>query len=277
MKKLCIVLTVILFVISCGETDFKKFSQLGETRIVAIVADTPEIDGSSTGNVNVTLTPYISDINGAGRVFNVTVVTCLDTGVTRGGSPECENATTETYPNSNTYDTTNLAASNFTGAMDPITLTISNPASLIADYSNQQRFNGVNYLVAFRFQSGSTTINTIKAIPISERSVRNSNPVITGITYNGGVISSGPTASGALNMSLSSGSESYDVMQANGTVISKQESLLISWFVSKGKVQPARIVESQNSTYFPENNSAITLIGVARDRRGGSAVTVLNP
>lgn len=278
MRKLILLKTILLIMISgCGEENFKKFSKLGELRVVGIVSDVPEVDGTNTGNVNVTLTPYISDIEAAGRTFSVTVVTCLDTGVTRGGSPECLSPTTQTYPNGNTFNTAGLAANNYTGAMDPITVTIANPSSLISAFSAQQRFNGVNFLVAFRLQSGSTITNAIKAIPISERTTLNSNPVIEGVTYNGAAITSGLNSGGALDMTFTNGAQSYEVMRADGSIITKQESLLISWFVSKGKIQPPRMIDSQNTTFFPENTSAVTLIGVARDRRGGTAVRILNP
>ena len=245
--------------------------------MVGIVSDIPEIDGTQTGNVNITLTPYISDITAAGRTFNVTVLTCVDSGVTRGSSPDCESPTTQTYPNGNTFSTSGLSATNYTGAMDNITITVSNPASLISSYSTQQKYNGVNFLILFRLQSGEDSLTAIKAIPISERTTRNSNPSIDSITFNGVSISSSPSRGGGLNVNLNSGAETYQVMQADGSLITKTESLLISWFVSKGSVQPPRIVESQTSTFFPEDDSNITLIGVVRDRRGGTAVKVIAP
>ena len=64
---------------------------------------------------------------------------------------------------------------------------------------------------------------------------------------------------------------------ADGTKTTKTENLLISWFVSKGAVQPPRIVESQSSTYYPSEDTSITLIGVVRDRCGGTDILVLSP
>lgn len=263
-----------IFTYGCGEADFTKFSRLGGLRMVGIEASVPEVDGTATGNVSVTLTPYISDIDAGGRTFNVTVFSCLDSGITRGGEPDCENPTTET---STTFDTSTLSADNYTGSMGGYSITISNPASLIEDYSEQQRFNGVNYLVIFQLQQGGETFRAVKAIPISERTTANSNPTIQNITFNEAALSNSPTSQGTLDMTLSAGAETYEVMRGDGTKTTKTENLLISWFVSKGAVQPARIVESQSSTYYPSEDTSITLIGVVRDRRGGTDVVVLSP
>ena len=270
-------LILLMTLLSCGESDFKKFSKLGELRIVAIKADIPEVDGTQTGSVNVTLTPYISDIESKGRVFQVDVVTCLDSGITQGGETECENPNVEVYPNGNSFNTGSLSASNYTGAMDPITITINNPANLISNFSTQQKFNGVNYLVAFRLSSGSTVLNAVKAVSISTRSSYNSNPIISGFEFDGLDLSGSLSKKGKLKMLFSAGSEAYQVMRADGTITLKQENLLISWFVSEGKIRPPRIIDTQFSTFYPKSDNAITLIGVARDRRGGTDVLIISP
>lgn len=264
---------------SCSEPDFKKFYELGDLRIIGIEADIPEVDGNSTSDIDVTLTPYISDFTAAGRTFTVTVISCLDPGFTRGAEPQCQTSTIETYPNGNTFNTSSLSTSNYTGAMDPITITIANPSNLISSFSNQQKFNGVNYLVAFSLTSGSTSLTAVKAIPISTRPTLNSNPEIENILLDSGVLTTSPLVKGSLSMTYTTngGEEVYNEMLSDGSLIQQTESFLITWFYTKGKVVPGRIIDGQTSKFNPDSSAATTLVGVLRDRRGGTDIKILNP
>jgi hypothetical protein len=272
---LFIVLTLLLS--ACGEAEFKKFSELGELRVMGIVADVPEVDGGSSTDVNVTLTPYISDKDGGGRTFNVTVLTCLDPGIGNGAEAECENPGTETYPNSNTFNTAGLAGSDYTGAMDPITITITNPAAKIASYSRQQRYNGVNYIVIFKFESGGSSITVIKSIPITDRGTLNSNPVIDQVTLGGGGLANSPTANGELNVTYTAGGgpQNFNTMSSSGAISSSTESYIVTWFYIKGKVVPGRVLYPTKSNYT--HDATATLVAVVKDLRGGTAVRVLTP
>jgi hypothetical protein len=58
---------VLLLSAGCSMEDFEEFKQLGGLRIVGVEVDNSEIDGTTSGTVNVTLTPYISDIDAGGR------------------------------------------------------------------------------------------------------------------------------------------------------------------------------------------------------------------
>ncbi len=263
----------------CSNNNFKKFSELGDLRILAVVADIPEVDGNSTSPVSVTLTPYISDVTAAGRIFNVNVFSCLDPSFSQLGDVGCDNPQVEAYPNGNTFDAGTLAATNFSGAMDAITISIPNPSVLIAGYSNQQKHNGISYLVAFALESGGEELTVIKSISISTRAVLNTNPVIQDILLDGSSIGSGPTTSGELDLTYTApGSpEAYSEMLSDGSFESRTESYVTTWFYSDGEVSPARILENQKSFYEAKNTSPIGLIGVLRDRRGGVDVRILNP
>ncbi len=268
-----------LLLTSCNRAEFEEFSELGSLRILGVVADSPEVDGTATGTVNISLTPVISDIDGAGRTFAVTVVSCLDTGFVQSSQPSCENPTVEAYPNGGTFNTTGLAASDFTGAMDPITISINNPASLIADFSSTRRFNGVSYFVIFNLQSGSENFTFVKELVITERTPLNQNPVIDSIQFNGSAIATGPSTTGELSMEFTPAGEpeTYQEQRSDGVLESITESYLITWFYSSGKVSPGRILTDQSSTFKPENSTAIRLVGVVKDRRGGTAFVNLSP
>jgi hypothetical protein len=267
--------------VSCSKQKFEKFSQLGGPRILAIKADQPEIDGSGTGNVAVTLTPYISDIDGNGRVLSVRVVTCADLAIGQGNQPACSTPQVETYPSGNTFDTTSLMATNYTGAMTPITITIANPASLIAGYSDQAKFNGVPYSIFFSIQFGTTTITAVKQVDIGLRSSLNQNPQIQNITLDGTAITSSPSAGGTLSYSIASGHtpESFQVMDASGNLYgSQKETYLLTWFYYDAKIKPFRLLEAQNSQFVMTAGAGqATIVAVLRDQRGGTDVKIITP
>ena len=267
---------LLLIFSACNTPDFKNFSELGELRIMGIVADQPEIDGTRTDNVQVVLTPYISDIYGEGRKFTVVVAGCLDPGISQGASPRCLNPKFEAYPNGNTFDSSALAKSNYTGAMDAVTITISNPAAQIAGFSAQQRYNGINYLVVFRLEYGATNLTAVKSISISERPKLNRNPEIAAIVFDEEQAAN-TLKSVDIDVSFTEagGQEDYQEMSADGSVASLSESYFITWFYYLAEIKPSRILLGQQSKYKNEV-SPYTIVAVVKDRRGGTAVRVKN-
>ncbi len=265
---------LLLIASACNAPDFKDFSQLGELRIMGIVADTPEIDGTRSDDVQVVLTPYLSHISGGARKFTVVVVSCLDPSLSQETNQGCLDPKFAAYPNGNTFDTQVLAEDNFTGAMDAVTITIVNPAAQLAAFSPQQRYNGVNYVVIFRLEHGATNLTAVKAIPISERKTLNRNPEIKDITL---VQQAAAKTLAPLNVDVSftdaGGEESYTEMSADGSIDRLTESYFITWFYYTGKIKPRRILLGQSSKYQPTPRKN-TLVAVVRDRRGGTAVKV---
>ena len=272
MKYISVIMVILLC--SCGEEDFTKASQLGELRVLGITADVPEVDGTSSSSVNITLTPYISDLNSGGRTFKVTVLTCIDPGIEQGSEANCENPNIESYPGGS-FDVSTLT--NSTGAMTAMTITLTDPAAKIAPYSTQQRYNGVNYLVIFKFESGGTKVTAVKTIPITDRGTLNNNPVIQEITFDGVPLSSSPDSNGQLNITYTAAGspETYNSMSSSGAISSSSESYLISWFYMKGKVSPSRVIYPNTSKYTHDTEG--TFVGVVRDLRGGTAIKVLTP
>lgn len=276
-KKMSLFSTLAILISSCENADFKEFSALGDLRIVGVEASTPEIDGTNTGSVSITLTPFLSDIKAAGRVINVNVVSCLDATFAQTGLLSCTAPTTEAYPNSNTFDTATLAASSYTGPMSSLTITINNPASLISSFSAQLRYNGIPFYVLFTLTSGSDQLNFVKRLKITDRGVLNQNPVIDNVSLGGSPISTAPSSSGslALTFTASGSPESFQEYTSDGSLVTETESYLISWFSSAGKVKPARVLTTQTSQLTTTTQAV--LIGVVRDRRGGTDVRVFTP
>ena len=268
-------LYLLLVLAACNVANFETFSQLGDLRIMAIVADTPEVDGNRTDDVQVMLTPYISDIDAAGRKFVVTVVTCLDPGLSQGAMPRCAKPQIVAYPNANTFDTRRLAEDNYTGAMDAVTVTIANPKRQITARSEQQKYNGINYLVIFNLVSGSTNLTAVKAITITTRQMLNSNPEIDTLSLDHALATTTRTPT-ALDISFTTTGkqERYQEMAADGSVSSQSEAYFITWFYSTGKVKPSRVLLDQSASYTASADSD-TLVAVVKDRRGGSDVRIM--
>ena len=266
---------IFLFLCACNAPDFNKFSQLGEPRILGIVADKPAIDGTRSDAVQVTLTPYLSDINAGGREFTVMVGSCLDPGLSQGSSPHCLPPNLATYPNGNTFDTSVLQDRNYTGAMTAITITINNPASLIAGRDKQQQYNGINYLVIFNLTSDDTRLTAVKAITISTQESINTNPEIDKIYP--ACTNLADYSEMDISFTTAGKQQDYREMRADGSFNNLTESYFITWFYLHGKVKPSRILLNQPSTYIASTESPETLVAVVKDRRGGTAVRMVCP
>ena len=263
------------FLCACSAPDFNKFSQLGELRMLGIVADKPEIDGTRSDAVQVTLTPYLSDIDAGGREFTVMVGSCLDPGLSQGASPRCLQPKLATYPSGNTFDTSVLRDKNYTGAMTAITITIDNPASLIAARDKQQQYNGVNYLVIFNLRAGDAQLTAVKAIAISARENLNTNPEIDKIYPACSSLTDHSEM--AISFTATGKQQDYREMRADGSFNNLTESYFITWFYLHGKVRPSRILLNQPSTYIAGSEDQETLVAVVKDRRGGTAVQTVCP
>lgn len=270
-----------LLLVTCSDNDFKDYNLLEEAKILAIVADTPEIDGTQTSDVSVVLTPYISDFVGEGQVITVNVISCLDPGIGQGADLECLAPKDEIYPNGGTFDTNLLASTSYTGAMDSITVLIENPSALIAPYSEQQKHNGINYVFIFEFIVGEVTLSAIKSIAITTRNDLNTNPQIDAILYDDGngevPLTAPPEGSGRLSFRALNAPEIYQEMNVDNSLQEVSETYFMRWFYTSGSANPEQILEDGDSDFSEDNSDPIALVGVLRDGRGGTDVLVLSP
>ena len=276
---ICIAL---LSLTGCGTQDFTPFAKLGGLRMTAIQVEdvgspgVAEIDGLSTGTVTMRVTPFISDLQAEGRSFQVQVRGCIDPGLAQGAGFICPNPQVIEYPNGGLFDTSVLTATRFTGPMTPFDVVIENPAALIADRSETQKFNGVNYILVITLVSDNESLTAIKAIPITTRLSRNRNPEIDQVLLNGSTVSSGPTQGGPLKVLMTTNGlpESFEEMDADGRILQRVEDYLITWFFSEGRIRPFRTVEGQNPELVLRTQGPVLLKVVVRDSRGGVDVRV---
>ena len=166
---------IILLFTGCADDNFKKYSNLKDFRVLAIKADFPEVNDDNSA---VSMTVLVSDISQEGRVVDLVVEACLDPGVSSGEEISCAGA--EKYQLVTTMSinmATEFSGSVFTGVVSPIVVNI--PGNILSDRNELERFNGINYLVLFKFShNGNKLLDSFKRIKVSTRLAKNSNPEI---------------------------------------------------------------------------------------------------
>ncbi len=267
MKKLLLGF-VFLSLSSCVDGD-NDFFQLGEFRVLAVQADTPEIDGSSLTPITVTLTPFISDIDAGGRTIAIDILACPDPGLELGNDPVCDPdlATTQDISYAS-IDSTTLG-SRLTGAMPAFTVDV--PPGLLTGQTDQVKFNGLDYLVTMHFVAGTETIKTYRRITISEKTPKNMNPSIENVLLNGETAGSLQNLD-ELTIDIAAGfaPETYDYENLDGIQIEKEEVYTVSWFTFKGTTNLRRTFLDETAVF--EKSSGETnpfIVAILRDDRGG--------
>jgi hypothetical protein len=266
MRALLFIVLVLLY--SCGD-DFTKQSKLGKLRVLAIQADTPEINAAGT----VTLTPLISFVDGGSTTLNYSWVACPDPGIDVGAPVSCDSATTALkLSGSGTFNTATLAGTYFTGNATAIAVAIPATAfTYLATLSTNIQFNGLDYIALVTYSdptSGSTT-TALKTIKLSTRTnpELNVNPTTGAIQFNGSALATYPTAEGTMTVASLSAAETYSVKTTTGTS-TITEDMYISWHSNVGEFTFNRTDVSTENKYKPEGTTGIFVI-VYRDGRGG--------
>ncbi len=268
MRFLSLVLMNILF-ISCGGDDFDARSKLNNLRILALTANTPEINSTST----VIITPLISYLNGAGATLNYQWEACPDPGIEYGAKLNCDSLISSLKTTGNgTFDTSTLIASYYTGNAVDISITV--PTSVftyLGTLSSDIQYNGLNYIVFLTYTNPSNgdSIQSLKRIKLSTKAVGelNTNPNFTDIQLNNSTLSSYPTSKGRIGISSPSSAQSYTI-QTNVGQKTFQEEMYISWYSSTGEFKFNRTDPGEENEFIPSGSTGV-FIAVYRDGRGG--------
>lgn len=255
-------LLILILVVSCGGDDFKKIEKLGDFRILAVLANTPEV---SPGDV-VSVQPFFTDVKAAGRIINGTTVACIDPGIAFGAKVNCDHdpsAVTGVY----NIDTTTMAATLFTGPGNSISITV--PATIFAGRSSREKFNGVGYIVIFSFIVDGKTISAFKRITATDRGSFNANPSGSSILLNGGSITSFPDKNDKLQVN-SSAPQIFDYQTIDGNIESRTEKMQVAWYLTEGELDKPKSDVDEASEYQGKRATGPTLvIAIIRDERGG--------
>ncbi len=272
----------------CDKDTLPKYSTLDRLRILAIVADTPEIQNPSAGIINVQVTPYISDISGSGDV-QLELQSCLDPGVELGASSTCENSPTASSIQTISVSSTSTVTEGLFGNPErtgspqsgAIAVPLTIPNNLLDLFPASYQHNGVSYIITLKATSGSKSVSSFRRILHSNKTA-NTNPTISDIKVDGVIASTRPTeGTKQLLLETASTPESYQFLTGDGQYRSMTESYEVSWFVSEGVIESSRS-DSNTSTEWQAPASILSattklvIVGVLRDGRGGLAVKVRN-
>lgn len=299
---------------ACSNEKLPKYTVMQGLRVLSLLSSRPEIgfDGTSFSH-DVSITPVISDLYGAGRALTYNLQVCLDLGIVLGVPPNCENNPTKT-----TVVTGGTVASsggstfnapNYTGTIDAdaITLNSAPSATLLATVAAKfattpayQQFNGLSLIVYYEVYptaDESLKVKAFKRIVFSSaaKAVKNSNPsTLSILDESGGAVSSLPSVETKMKTDVGVGdAETYTVMDDEGNTTTKTESIETTWFLtgpesltdskdkdltSDGLFLLSRTFVGELNTFYAPQVATPTargrvFIGVARDDRGGSVVT----
>ena len=268
---------IFLFLLtSCGMDDFRDKSKLEGLRVLALTANTPEINSAST----VTVTPLISYINGSGASLDYSWEACPDPGVDFGADFNCDDSLSALkLSGSGTFNTSTLSASFFTGNSTDISLVI--PAAVftyLGTLNSDIQFNGLDYILFVKFLDSSKDISTsaFKKIKLSTKASGNlnTNPTFSGVQFNGNALTSYPSNKGTISISTASNPQSYSLVSSSGTKVF-EEDMFFSWYSSDGKYLFDRTDVGENNDFTPDGGSGVFVI-VYRDSRGGVATSTLS-
>jgi hypothetical protein len=262
----------------CGNTnDLPKYQALGDLRILTIVASAPEANPGDT----VTFTPVLSDLNGNGRTINYAVQSCIDPGVGNGADPVCLNPDPASIQ-TGTVTIPAGASRTFTGPVTQFSLTMPDAGVIFADRSIADQYNGVIYLVQYNISiPNGPAINSYLRVFVSAASKlqKNQNPSIASIDLNDSPVSNSIFAPASdtyfRTVSPASSSETYQVMQADGSVLTRTEEMINTWFVSDGEFDYSRTIGTTENLWTPPGSRPVdrgmVILVVTRDGRGGAA------
>jgi hypothetical protein len=275
-------LLVFLFVplllsgLSCTKSELPEYSELNSLRVLALVADQPEVAPGSA----VQITPWISDVPGTSAP-TYKAEACVVPGLYFGATPTCEGNSTSVSLGQGTV-TTLTAGTGFTGAANSFNVTVPLSAVIFALSSDREKFNGVPYLVTYELTSSTgKVVKAFRRILVSTKVSAdgiNSNPSLaTNIYENGqvlGAVGASETRSVAVN--LSGSTQTYKLMISDGSTVDKSEEYVTTWFVTDGEMKYIRSVNGQSNEFkasdtWPTSRTA-QLIAVTHDERGGVTV-----
>ena len=277
MCRIACALAAILLLGTCSSDDLPKYVELSGLRVVTLVASSPE---AAPGG-SVSITPWVSDVSGAGRDLTYTAEGCLDPGIAYGAEPTCTGSATLTSLGSGTISGTLTAANVYTAAVTAVNVTLPASAVIFAGRSTVDQFNGVYYLVVYTVRaSDGSSVKSIKRIVVSSKgSGYNSNPSFSDILADGASLSALPGGDVILTASFTGGSqEAYSQMKSDGSTVTATESLTTTWFITDGKLKYFRTANTDGNTWtpptlpLPDGRSKTLVLGVIRDSRGGMAV-----
>jgi hypothetical protein len=273
MKSLYLIILLPLLIFSCGDDSFKKVEALGNFRLLGILADSPEVDPNGDRFVDVQV--LVSDIEGGGRTIQGTVQTCIDPGISFGAQVSCDHDPTSIPVN---YDIdfqndAGLGAANLYTGLTNI-LPVNVPANILNGRNSRDQFNGVGYIVIFKFTVDGKEEKAFKRIVGTNRGALNQNPVISDLLLNGSTILAFPTNGDDLLLT-SNAPETYSYQTSDNVTEVRTEALQVAWYTSQGEFTLAKTNIDESTKYDSNPTSGASLVmAIVRDERGGMSFII---
>jgi hypothetical protein len=251
------------FLVSCGGDDFRKVETLDSFRILGIYSPTPEVVPGVGITANLQL--IVSDVNGGGRVINGTTQACIDPGISLGAEVSCEH---DPSTQNGTYTINTAGMDLFTG-LNADTETVNIPDTILVGRSAREQFNGVGFIVIFRFSVDGKDVTAFKRITVTNRGSVNTNPAVPTINVNGAAISTMPLDGDKLSVTTSA-PETYSFRNIDGTTETRTENLQVAWYVTTGRFdKPKSDIDDTVKYQGKDSGSPSLLLVIVRDERGG--------
>lgn len=224
----------------------------------------------SNGAATITITPLVSDTQGAGRTLTYTLEACHDLGVSLGALPSC-NADPLKQSQTGTFT---LTGPNFTGTHTPATAITIPVTAWTFPYTRTdiEKHNGVPFVILYKLTSESgESITAFRRIIVTNQSPLNSAPTLSAIQASGATITELPESSVTLKPVITGEPETYSFKNSEGTVIQRKEQFTVTWFVNRGSVERSRTDLRSENTWNGASNAEGSrfLIAILRDDRGG--------
>jgi hypothetical protein len=267
-------LAIALFSLAaCGNDNLDESQQLGPLRVLALIADRPEVTIDDA--TPVIITGWISDYDKGGepgRSLTYSYASCPDPGVAYGVEPRCPDDSRISF-GGGSIDGTQLTSVNaytaaaFTQGV-PIPTTAFAPWNLYwSSRTAAEKANGVAILVTFTISSGTEQTTAFRRITVTTRTgaaLNQNSLAITGISP-----ATLPTSEGKVSPTLVATADNYSVTTSNGTVVNRTEKLTVSWYTTAGEFKFNRTDGSSANTWTPPDNGTAKVFLFLRDDRGG--------
>lgn len=260
-------LIILLLMVSCSDSNFRKVEELKGFRILGVIASAPEVTPGQSSSLQL----IVSDPNGGGRSISGTTQSCIDPGIALGASVSCDHDP-DTVTGTYTIDTANDAdlgqADLYTGLATQ-SLAVTVPSTIFVGRSARDQFNGVGYITIFKFTVDGEEVSTFKRIMVSNRGSLNTNPTITGLLLDGSPMTARPQKDSRLNMTANS-PETYNFRNIDGSEEMRAEEFALAWYVSSGELNIPKSEVGEEVKYLsnPATGTFVVLV-VLRDERGG--------
>ena len=255
---------------ACGDDPFRKIEELNSFRLLAVVADRPEINPSLNATVN--LSVLVSDPQGNGRALAGNYQACLDPGVAYGADADCSLDPLASSGSINISGNQLNSANFYTDLTSAISISID-PA-LISGAEGRRLFNGINFLVVFTFIVDGQEHRIFKMLRASNKAGAELSTNPTGSTLN--VAGATQLAPGTPLQVLADNSKVYPFWPLEGEIQNVPVNLAVAWYTSLGNFSRAKTSSQETTTWLhSEASSNFLVLAIVRDNWGGVEIVRL--